>query len=252
MVGLQVCHPQYIYLSKKGHKVDLFEKSDSLGGQLKVAKVPPHKSEIGRVIEYLKNDLRKYHVNVHLNRNISVQDLKNMPYDKIVIATGSVPADLAIKSDIKPYQAIEILTGKIPAGKKIAIIGGGLTGLETAAYLAMQGKDVTVFEVKDEVGEGIFSMVRKLLLKNLNKLNVNIVTKAIIKEISNGKLICSIKDGANKVFNVDDVVLATGVVPDKTFTELQGDDRYCFVGDCKEIATAVEAIRDGAEISLKI
>ncbi|EIW01411.1 NAD(P)/FAD-dependent oxidoreductase [Thermoanaerobacter siderophilus] len=239
------------YLAKKGHNVTLFEKENKLGGQLNVAKVPPHKQEIGKVIEYLENDLKKYNVKVYLNKKISLNEIKEMPYDKIVIATGSKPAKINLDADIKPYTAIEVLEGNIPKGKDIAIIGGGLTGLETAEYLAEKGKNVTVLEMKGEVGEGIYPMVKKLLLNRLKELKVDIITNALIKEISGGKLMYTSKD-TYKVVKVEDVVLAVGNLPDTEFEELKNEDRYYFIGDCKTVASAVEAIRDGAELSLII
>ncbi|MDK2907307.1 MAG: hypothetical protein PWQ66_1268, partial [Petrotoga sp.] len=239
------------YLAKKGHNVTLFEKENKLGGQLNVAKVPPHKQEIGKVIEYLENDLKKYNVKVHLNKKISLQEIKEMPYDKIVIATGSKPAKINLDADINPYTAIEVLEGNIPKGRDIAIIGGGLTGLETAEYLAEKGKKVTVLEMKEEVGEGIYPMVKKLLLNRLKELKVDIITNALIKEISGGKLMYTSKD-TYKVVKVEDVVLAVGNLPDTVFEELKNENRYYFIGDCKTVASAVEAIRDGAELSLII
>ncbi|KHO62240.1 NADH:flavin oxidoreductase [Thermoanaerobacter sp. YS13] len=239
------------YLAKKGHNVTLFEKEDKLGGQLNVAKVPPHKEEIGKVIEYLENDLKKYNVKVHLNKKISLQEIKEMPYDKIVIATGSKPAKINLDADINSYTAIEVLEGNIPKGRDIAIIGGGLTGLETAEYLAEKGKNVTVLELKEEAGEGIYPMVKKLLLNRLKELKVDIITNALIKEISGGKLMYTSKD-TYKIVKVEDVVLAVGNLPDTEFEELKNENRYHFIGDCKTVASAVEAIRDGAELSLII
>lgn len=239
------------YLAKKGHNVTLFEKENKLGGQLNVAKVPPYKQEIGKVIEYLENDLKKYNVKVHLNKKISLQEIKEMPYDKIVIATGSKPAKINLDADINPYTAIEVLEGNIPKGRDISIIGGGLTGLETAEYLAEKGKKVTVLEIKEEVGEGIYPMVKKLILNRLKELKVDIITNALIKEISGVKLMYTSKD-TYKVVKVEDVVLAVGNLPDTEFEELKNENRYYFIGDCKTVASAVEAIRDGAELSLII
>ncbi|MGB9679395.1 MAG: FAD-dependent oxidoreductase [Minisyncoccia bacterium] len=239
------------YLAKKGHNVELYEKSNKLGGQLNVAKVPPYKDEIGRIVEYLESDLKKYDIKIHLNKNITLNDLKEMTHDKIVIATGSKPKKLNLEMDIKSYNAIDVLYGNLPKGNKIAVIGGGLTGLETAEYLAEKGKTITIFEAKDEVGEGIFPMTRKLLLNRLKKLNVSIFTKTIIKEISDGKILFSINN-EYKVLKVDDIITAIGNLPDKELEDLINNDKYYFIGDCNKVASAVEAIRDGAQLSLLI
>ncbi|MEG6567060.1 FAD-dependent oxidoreductase [Thermoanaerobacterium saccharolyticum] len=236
-----------LYLAKKGHNVELFEKSDALGGQLKVAKVPPHKSEIGKVVDYLEADLKKYGVKVNLNREIACNELKNMNHDKVIIATGSVPKELAIKMDVVPYKAIDVLSGKMPQGMRIAVIGGGLTGLETAEYLATIGKTVTVLEELDEVGKDIYAMNKKLLMERLRNLGVKILTMAKVDVINNGKIVYN---NGNEVAS-DDVVIAIGNTSNKTFKSCISDNMI-FIGDCKEVATVVEAIRDGAEVSLTI
>lgn len=236
-----------LYLAKKGHNVELFEKSDALGGQLKVAKVPPHKSEIGKVVDYLEADLKKYGVKVNLNREVTCDELKNMNYDKVIIATGSIPKELTIKTDVVPYKGIDVLSGKMPKGMKIAVIGGGLTGLETAEYLATMGKTVTVLEELDEVGKDIYLMNKKLLMERLKNLGVRIVTNAKVDVINNGKIVYN---NGNEV-EADDVVIAIGNTPDEIFKKCISDNMI-FIGDCKEVATAVEAIRDGAEVSLII
>lgn len=236
-----------LYLAKKGHNVELFEKSDALGGQLKVAKVPPHKSEIGKVVDYLEADLKKYGVKVNLNREVACDELKNMSYDKVIIATGSIPKELTIKMDVVPYKAIDVLSGKMPQGISIAVIGGGLTGLETAEYLATIGKSVTVLEELDEVGKDIYAMNKKLLMERLRNLGVRIISSAKIDEIKSGKIFYN---NGNEV-EVDDVVIAIGNTSDETFKSCISNNMI-FIGDCKEVATAVEAIRDGAEMSLTI
>ncbi len=238
------------YLAKKGHKVELFEKEDKLGGQLNVAKIPPHKEEIGRVVKYLERDLKKYNVNIHLNRKMTIEEIKDLPHDKVVIATGSVPINLNVNMGAF-YWAIDVLAGKLPQGQDIIVIGGGLTGLETAEFLAQKGKNITILEAKDELGDGIFPMIKKLIINRLKKFNVNIITKAKINHISDKKLSYDL-DGIEKIQEFDDIVIAVGNKPDDTFKKLIGNDRYLFIGDCKEVASAVEAIREGAELLLKL
>lgn len=236
------------YLARKGHNVDLYEMEDTLGGQLNIAKLPPHKSEINHVTEYLEKDMKKYGVNIYLNHKVTKEELRNLKYDKIVIATGSHPKEFKIEMDIKPYNASDVLTGHIPSGNDVVIIGGGLTGLETAEYLRLKGKNITVIEALDEVGSDMFPMLKKVLLNRLNKENIKIIVNAEINKIYNGKLVYN----NGNTINVDDVVLAIGNKSDETFEGYKDTDKYYFIGDCSSVATAVEAIRDGAELSLTI
>lgn len=240
-----------VYLAEKGHRIELFEKSDKFGGLLNIAKIPPHKEELGMVVGYLERELKKNNIFVHFNRTVTVEEIKNMPFDKVVIATGSVSEKLNGYIDLVSHQAVDVLSGYLPQGTGIIVIGGGLTGLETAEFLAIKGKKVTVLEAKDEVGDGVFPMVRKLLLTRLKKLNVGIITKATINHISDENLSYNV-DEIEKTIEFNDIVIAVGNKSDKTFQELKGNDKYNFIGDCNVMGTAVEAIRDGAELSLKL
>lgn len=105
--------------------------------------------------------------------------------------------------------------------------------------------------MQDDVAAGVFSMVKKLLLKRLKELHVNVVTKSKINRMVRKKLSYTVY-GVEKLLEFDDVVLAVGNKPDETFAKLKGHEKYTFVGDCNVVATGVEAIRNGAEISLKI
>lgn len=239
------------YLARKGHRVDLYEKETKLGGQLNVAKLPPYKQEIGRVVEYLEKDLLKYGVNVILGKAVTVDEIEASDYDRIVIATGSKPANLKVTTDKAPYLAVDVLAGNIPPGKRVAVIGGGLTGLETAEYLAEKGKEVTVLEAQGDVLSNLFPMLKRLILERLRKHGVEIRTNTSVKKLEGGKIICDSAEGEISI-EVDDMVVAIGNEPDNTFSRLRGDERYFFIGDCKGVATAVEAIRDGAELALKI
>ncbi|MDN5331394.1 MAG: hypothetical protein PWP45_619 [Tepidanaerobacteraceae bacterium] len=239
------------YLARKGHRVDLYEKETKLGGQLNVAKLPPYKQEIGRVVEYLEKDLLKYGVNIFLGKTVTVDEIEASDYDRIVIATGSKPANLKITADKTPFLAVDVLAGNIPPGKRVAVIGGGLTGLETAEYLAEKGKEVTVLEAQGDVLSNLFPMLKRLILERLKKHGVEIRTNTSVKKLEGGKIICDSTEGEISI-EVDDMVVAIGNAPDDTFSRLRGDERYFFIGDCKGVATAVEAIRDGAELALKI
>ncbi|SNX53503.1 NAD(P)/FAD-dependent oxidoreductase [Thermoanaerobacterium sp. RBIITD] len=236
------------YLARKGHNVELFEKNNYLGGQLNIAKVPPYKAEIGKVIDYLEMDLKKYGVKVNLNHEVIHDKLEKMNYDKVIIATGSIPKKLDIEMDIVPLRAIDVLDGKIPTGDNVAIIGGGLTGLETAEYLATVGKSITIIELLDDVGKDIYPMIKKILLERLKKYGVNIITDAKVDKIKGNKLVYN----RDNTIDIDDVVIAIGNISDNTFKDIENGDKYYFIGDCKNVATAVEAIRDGAELSLVI
>ncbi|QCX34352.1 NADH:flavin oxidoreductase [Caloramator sp. E03] len=236
------------YLAKKGHNVDLYEKTCKLGGQLNIAKVPPFKQKIGQVIDYLERDLKNLNVNIHLNNKMNIEQIMNLPHDKVIIATGSVPNNIENLDGF--YFASDVLTGKMPKGKYIIVIGGGLTGIETAEYLAQFNKNVIILEKESNVLENVFPMTKRLILNRIKMHNIEIITNANIKNIDGNKLIYSL-EGKEVVQEFDDIVVALGYKPDDRFTPLKNNKKYIFIGDCNNVASAVEAIRDGFELALK-
>ena len=96
---------------------------------------------------------------------------------RLLIATGSVPIIPPIpglKEAIEKGFAItsrEMLSAEtVP--QKLAVIGGGVIGLEMASYLACAGSDVTVIEMLDQIGGGIDKDMARLLKKNLEKKGI--------------------------------------------------------------------------------
>ena len=77
--------------AKRSHSVDLIERSDEPGGQVKLAAKIPHRGEVLEVIRYLSHEVNRLGVKLHLNRNADAAMVKSMDPDIIVVATGSGP-----------------------------------------------------------------------------------------------------------------------------------------------------------------
>lgn len=110
---------------------------------------------------------------------------------------------------------------------------------------------MTVLEAQGDVLSNLFPMLKRLILERLKKYGTEIRTNTSVKKLEGGKIICDSAEDEISI-EVDDMVVAIGNAPDDTFSRLRGDERYFFIGDCKGVATAIEAIRDGAELALKI
>ena len=123
-------------LAGRGHEVSLFEGSDKLGGQFNQATVIPGKEEYQQTIRYFSVQLESLGVAIHLNTKVSAADLAD--YDEVVVATGVHPRRLDFPGVDHPMvlDYNDVLRAKKPVGKRVAIIGAGGIGFDTAEYLS--------------------------------------------------------------------------------------------------------------------
>ena len=129
--------------AERGHKVTLFEKSGSLGGQLKMAREIPGKEEFKALTRWFDTMIERHQIDVRLNSDPEADDLGS--YDEVVIATGVHPRDPEIEGQNGPnvLSYIDVLAGKAPVGKRVAVIGAGGIGFDVAEFLVHEGPSPT-------------------------------------------------------------------------------------------------------------
>ena len=123
--------------AERGHSVTLFEGSDKIGGQFNLAKVVPGKEEYGHTIRYYNTMITKHGVDLKLNNRVSVEDLKNGNFDEIILATGVSPREVDFEGadHSKVVNYVDVLSNKVKIGKRVAIVGAGGIGYDTAEFL---------------------------------------------------------------------------------------------------------------------
>ena len=138
-----------------GHTVELWEKSGSLGGDLKAAGAPSFKADMNRYYHNLETQVYKLGVNVRLKTEADRESVDRFAPDAVIDATGASPVIPRVPGiDGKNVvEAIRLMEGKESVGDKVVIIGGGLVGCEAAVDLDKKGKDVTLVEMSDEMRE---------------------------------------------------------------------------------------------------
>lgn len=236
-------------LSLRGHQVILFEKEAHLGGQLILAATPPHKERIKLLIDYLVTQLKKLHVEIRLNTEANLEQIRNLRTDLVVLATGAtplIPQLPGIKLD-HVVTAFDILTGQAEAGHKVVVIGGGSTGCETAEFLFEKGEEVTVVEMLPELASDMGFRDRVRLLSRITNLPINFLTNVKCSGIQKGEVMVVTQQGEERFIDADTVVLAVGVQPNNSLfplLEAEGFKTY-LVGNCSEGARIADAIGDG-------
>jgi 2,4-dienoyl-CoA reductase (NADPH2) len=267
-----------------GHAVTLYEKSDRLGGQLYLAGAPPGRGEFIELSRNLEQQIALSGVSVVLNRPVDAELVEKEKPDFIILATGAVPVKPPIPGAELPHvaQAWDVLLDRVITGRRVAIVGGGAVGVETALYLAEKGtlsgeavkfllvnraedpkdlyelatrgtKSIVVIEMIDKIGKDIGRSTRWGMLQDLSRLGIKTRTSTKALEITPSGIRIE-KEGAVEEVPADTVVLAIGSQPqnplEEKFKQMGVPCRV--VGDAGRIGWAFDAIHQGFEAGRNI
>lgn len=124
----------------RGHQVTLFDAAGEIGGQFNIAKQIPGKEEFYETLRYYRRMIELHGVKLELNRTVRAEDLAE--FDETVLATGIEPRLPAIEGidHSKVLNYLDVLRDKTPVGQRVAIIGCGGIGFDTAMYLSQPGE----------------------------------------------------------------------------------------------------------------
>ena len=183
--------------------------------------------------------------------------MKELSPDVAIIATGATPLVLPIPgiNDTGIIHAINLLDGKDSCGKKVLVVGGGLVGAETAAFLGEQEHDVTVIEMRDAVAADVASEHRKFLMKDFDEYKIKTITGAKVSEFVDGGVNYTLEDGSeHKAHGFDSVVLAMGSRNydplSETVKEIVKDTFV--IGDAVRARRALNATVEALDVALNI
>ena len=242
-----------LVLASRGFKVNLYEKEERVGGQLNLASKSKDKYRIEGLVQYYETMLRKLNVNVFTGTSIS-KDFKDLSSaEAIFVATGSVPIiPSSIPGIDKKNVCIseDILTARIqPRNKLIAVIGSGLTGLETAEYLAASSNVVYIFDMLDDIGKDIYFQHKDDALMTLSQYAVEYYPSYQLKEITeSGIVVTNLISGETENIPVDGVVLSLGMKPNAAlYKEIK--DNFAIpvvsIGDAVSVGRIKDAVHAG-------
>jgi len=124
--------------AERGHRVELFETDQEVGGQFGIARRIPGKEEFAETIRYYRRRLELTGVKVHLGRRATAEDLAG--FDEIVLATGVVPRVPAIPGIDHPkvLSYVEVVREGKPVGDTVAVIGAGGIGVDVSEFLTTE------------------------------------------------------------------------------------------------------------------
>ena len=279
------------YAASRGHKVKVFDSNNQIGGQFNIAKTIPGKEEFYETLRYFKRQIElQPNIELVLNHTVTYEELSQANYDEIVVATGVTPRQLQFEGIDHPkvLSYIQVLKERVPVGKRVAIIGAGGIGFDTAEYLSREGEsgslnpqkfydewgiDTTYAHVgglkqpeleKSEreiyllqrktaaVGAGLGKTTGWIHRTGLKHRNVKMIAGASYDKVDDQGLHITV-DGQTTVLEVDHVVICAGQESyTAMYEQLKADGKNVhLIGGAKEAGEldAKRAIRQGAELA---
>lgn len=235
-------------LALKGHDVTVYEKSDSLYGQLRIASVPPRKEEMNRICGFYDAIIKEYNINILYNHEFTALDAKG--FEDIIVAVGARNAHPGIKGIDNAIDSWDVLAKKAFPYGRIAICGGGLVGVECAEYLINRGYDVTIIEMQDRIAKEESNTILPTILEEFKKYNVKVLTNTKIEEIGSNYVLA--RDLNNEEVKIECETVINALASKKNTIDLSDvKANILYVGDCKDgspcsIETATKTAYDAA------
>ena len=279
------------YAASRGHKVKVFDSNNQIGGQFNIAKTIPGKEEFYETLRYFKRQIElQPNIELVLNHTVTYEELSQTNYDEIVVATGVTPRQLQFEGIDHPkvLSYIQVLKERVPVGKRVAIIGAGGIGFDTAEYLTHEGdsgslnpekfyaewgidtsyahvgglkqpelekseREIYLLQRKTSaVGAGLGKTTGWIHRTGLKHRDVKMIAGASYDKVDDQGLHITV-DGQTTVLDVDNVVICAGQESyTAMFDQLKADGKNVhLIGGAKEAGEldAKRAIRQGAELA---
>lgn len=245
-----------IVAAQRGHQVTLLEKSEQLGGKLVFSRQTEFKKDLRKFMDYQIHMVEKLGVKVQLGTEATPELVEAMAPDAVIAAVGAeavVPPIPGVHGDnvITAERAYEMGLKGEDMGQRIAVLGGGLVGCETALYLSMYlGKQVTLIEMTGAIAAEEYSIPRQALVEHMNEY-VTSYCGVKCTAIRPEGMEVSDSYGNHALIPADTVVLAAGMKPRKAEGEQFRGLSLFFeaTGDCvnaKNVRTATRSAYDAA------
>ena len=238
----------------KGHKVTLVEKSDLLGGVLFFTDHDYYKTDLKKYRDVMVRRVQAHDIKVLLNTEVTPENIASFNPDVVILAVGAEPVTPPIKGIEHAKQVLDHYRDPESTGKKVVVIGGGLTGCEVGIDLARSGKDVTILKRTGKPAPDAYPMHRIGLIHEMEGL-VDIHCDVKTTEITDHSVKAVDKDGNELEFAADTVLYAAGMSARRAEVEALKaalDVPVHEIGDCVRAAKVYEAVREGFTVALSL
>lgn len=244
-------------LSKRGFDVTVLEKESKQGGQLNLASKPPHKEKINWVCEDLLSNAINSGAKVLFDIKADKDIIASYSPEIVITATGGNAIHPKSFNGDNVVTVTQVLNGDIDiSNKKVAVIGSGMTGLETSELLVSKGNKVTVVEMADKIAPGAWFQQLDDALPVLEKAGTEFLTShKLLSVSSSGIELENLKENKAVAIKVDLVVLSLGVRSDNSlYNDIKNSDSYKVynIGDSKKIGRIANATESAYQLVMNI
>lgn len=242
-----------ITLAERGFKPVLFEKRSVLGGSVYLGSVPPLKTKLNDFLNHMEGEMRRLGVEIRLNTVATIEEIKNLNPYAVFVAPGAEPNIPKLPGlEEGNVCTIEDILGKkvVLKDKKVIVVGSGLTGLETAEYLAETGNNVTVIEMQNKIGPGAYLPNLIDVTTRLKKHGVAMLPSHRLVKINKQGIVAE-NTLINSVVNMEAeaVVLSLGVKVNDAFVQSfrENFSRVLVLGDAEKPGRIGQAVQTGLD-----
>jgi 2,4-dienoyl-CoA reductase-like NADH-dependent reductase (Old Yellow Enzyme family) len=234
--------------AERGYAVEVLEKEDCIGGQIRSASRPPHKKGFLDWAEWAVRELGKKGVNVNCNSRVTEEFLRQDRPDAVILASGAFPVTAPIPGIDGPnvFDARDVLVGKVRPVSPTVILGAGYVGMETADFLVARGVDAVILEMQPFPPVGKHTAHGYWLHKRLRQAGARLFFGAEVSAIRGGK-VTYVQGEEEKTVDAGMVITAMGAKADDTLGPVL--DRlgipFRTVGDAISPRRLLEAIHEG-------
>ncbi len=242
--------------AQRGHHVTLLEQTGDLGGVMARTEDIWFKKDTGRFRDYLICQCKKAGVQFRMNTRADRAMVEELDPDAVIVAVGGEPVLPRIPGIDGPnvMNAEEALHHPDRAGKRVAVIGGGLVGCEAAIVLGEAGHEVHVIEFSEHMmGTAQFSQ-RIHTMEFMEKAGAKWQVRSRCTKIQEDGVWVEDQEGKETFLAADTVVAAVGRKP---LSALRDSFRDCAfdvinVGDCAKVDNIPFAVRSGYDAALRL
>lgn len=234
--------------AERGHKVEIFEREETSGGQLRSASKPPHKEAFWSWVEWALRRLKRLGVEIRQRTAVSAEMLEKGKPDAVILASGAFPVTAGIPGIDASHvmDARDVLMGRVKVKSPVVILGAGYVGMETADFLVEHGMNTVILEMQSFPPVGKMTAHGYWLHKRIRDGGGKMFLGVKVTKIESDAVHFS-KGDEDDTVPAATVITAMGARADTALEAVLKDSgiTYAVVGDAKRPRRILEAIHEG-------